>query len=356
MLPAIAWALATSSILYVVRPRMPIYDVTSVRIVYVALSFLWTFQLTATIQAGMQIRNENFVGADVHAAVVDIFYPDWHNVLQHIGELRDAPSLFRAGPTNDDEEETASFIIDLDDDPELEAMCQGIDLLLEHDRTEELDSQLVDRTKQCSAMISERRRDNLTSRGVHEQQKEQHQSTKTSDVPFLSVDPRGWTKSEGEVVSIQLRNMNPSTYLRFVWDAISNGGKVLVPAAGVAHLKSKHLPLPLTVGIMCDNEIDFRKNPWMIAGKECIIERIATGWSHIAEHGLEIRLEALRRYQETGSVLDRGSGKSFGNKAFMTNHKAIESSSSSSSFIQSGGVAEEKEIESHETIISWHDF
>jgi hypothetical protein len=338
---------------------MPIYDVTSVRIVYVALSFLWTFQLTATIQAGMQIRNENFVGADVHAAVVDIFYPDWHDVLQHIGELRDAPPLFRAGPNNDKEEEPASFIIDLDNDPELEAICQGIDLLLEHDRTEELDSQLVDRTKQCSAKMFERQRDNLANKGGQQQQQQQqqhHQSTKTSDVPFLSVDPRGWTKSEGEVVSIQLRNMKPSTYLRFVWDAISNGGKVLVPAAGVAHLKSKSLPLPLTVGIMCDNEIDFRKNPWMIAGKECIIERIATGWSHIAEHGLEIRIEALRRYQETGSVLDRGTGKGNGNKSVMTNQKAIDLLSTSSSSIHSGGSAEEIEMESHEAIISWHNF
>lgn len=96
MISAVALAVLSSSLFYLGSPRFPPYKVISLR-PYTAwdvtspLKFLWTGgTLTVHVEADLQINNTNFIGAEVHAAVVDLYHPDWNGELASIGNLKES--------------------------------------------------------------------------------------------------------------------------------------------------------------------------------------------------------------------------------------------------------------------------
>jgi len=54
---------------------------------------LSTFGLSADMEVSVEIENENFVGVEIHATFVDLYYPDWNGELRHIGDMTDKYSL-----------------------------------------------------------------------------------------------------------------------------------------------------------------------------------------------------------------------------------------------------------------------
>jgi len=256
VLPAISFALFTSSLLYLMTPRMPSYQITSIRLATVNLSYL--LRLDCQLFAGIQVENTNFFGADIHAALVDIYYPDWDGTLNHIGVLREVQKKA---------EVKLCYATATDRNP------TGVIL-----RGRDTSDSVSNESSMCLA-------DDI--------------DTKKS-APFLTIQPRSITISDADIVSIILKNVGPYTYFNAIKDAIKTGGTIDILISGVAHVKSS-LGLPLSLGIICDNTLDLFGRPTVqIAGRRCTVRNVWTGWTSLADHAKLLQQDTMRRYTEEG--------------------------------------------------------
>ena len=76
-------------------PQMPLYQVLSPRLVSLAVSSISNLELNAKFLAGISVENSNLVGAEIHSALVDLYYPDWDGSMQHIGYVEEANKIFQ---------------------------------------------------------------------------------------------------------------------------------------------------------------------------------------------------------------------------------------------------------------------
>ena len=65
---------------------------------------------------------------------------------------------------------------------------------------------------------------------------------------------------------------------------------------GGAHVKSSLGSIPLTLGLSCNNDLDLFRYPVTIAGKDCIVKGIRTGWVGLDEVALTLRGKTMQQY------------------------------------------------------------
>ena len=93
MLPLIASSTAvlalTFSVAKMTFPRwMPNYQVINLSLKKITLkSLLRSGEISMTINAGVQVDYSFYVGAELHASHVDLFYPDWNGNLQYVADF-----------------------------------------------------------------------------------------------------------------------------------------------------------------------------------------------------------------------------------------------------------------------------
>ena len=248
---------------------MPLYQVASLKIREMALTS-WRLHISSTILAGLQVHNPNVIGVNIHAAYVDLWYPDWRGDLQWIGYL-----------TETEEEDAA---LHCREERELYCLEQQRAIIEEEDEDE----------SQC----------------LNEEWK------RLPSEPFVSIYPQKTTMSHDCAISIRIPNLGPSVYARMLLDAIKQRGEIQILASGVAHVKSRSsistkLGLPLTLGVICDNSIQVTHRPIQIVGRKCVVEGVATGWTVLKESTLTLSEKAKEIYEIKGvgaDGLDEGEG------------------------------------------------
>jgi len=275
MLPILLWIASASSLLYVAMPRMPLYRMISIRLVTVAITSFYSLKLSATLRAGFQIENANIIGADAHSVLVDIYYPDWNGQLVHIGKLS----------------ETVNEQVGLG-----EGSRGGAMLYAEANEFNDSDCQE-------SSMWTIKN----TCESTH---KLDSNSLNDSPGPFFTIKGRQTTSTNDEIMTIFLENLEPKVYFNILRDAISNGGTIDVPTSGVAHLKASLSP-PISLGVTCYNSVRFYPPPLVIEMRECAIEGVSTGWPDIEGQSDKLRNDAMKRFEETGNISDRGKGRQY---------------------------------------------
>jgi len=262
MLPALSLALAAaaaSSLLLFLTPtlipRMPLYRLTSLHFSTVSLSYssLWTptnISISATLVAGVQIENENIMGADIYSTIIDLYYPDWSGDLQHIGILRETKAVL---PSSTTEEEKYQCWNDIDNGGDGDDVCI-----------------------------------------------EPRSPPPTSAAPFFTIDAQGTSISDAGVVSITLTDIAPKTYLKLLSDAFTARGVIEVQVSGGAHVRPSLLGgrVPLTLGLTCNNDLELFRFPAILTGKDCVVRGLRTGWVGLEEYAFELRGQTLRRYEE----------------------------------------------------------
>ena len=252
---ALVVALASSSLLYLATPRMPIYRVTSLRPAsFPRLSS--QLELSATFKAGLLVTNANFLGVDVHGAAFDIFYEDfWGADLSHIGMLRDTRTVdVEAATVRGMRHAGGSLFVD-------------------------------------AASVS-----TLSSAPA------QHVGEK-----IMTVGPRDTVSSEEDAMSVFLSDVAPGTSLRMIYDALSSSesagiGSVDVLTSGVIHVKAPRSPA-FMLGIVCDNRVDLLSIPWGITGKDCVVEGVYPGWEDTVRRTERLKEKIMRMYND-GTIFD----------------------------------------------------
>ncbi len=234
---------------------MPLYEVKSLKLKSIWFS-IFDFSLSAKFQAGVQIQNANFVGADLYKTVVDLYYPDLKGELKHIGYLKE---------TNND---------------------NG----MKSCRNEKYN---VDERIQSAKQVEHGYEICLPDEDDH-----------GDSSPFFTVYPRGISTSESDALSIFVENVSPSVALNLIKDAIKLRGSLDMFISGVAQVKTP-LGIPLSLGLFCDNAINLLQMPLQIIGKTCIVRSISTGWSGLKEQSSEIREHALDMYEKYGSIMSK---------------------------------------------------
>jgi hypothetical protein len=270
LITTLAAAAITALLVLVDPPQMPLYQVASLKIRELTLTSLWTMQISSTILAGLQVHNPNVIGVNIHATNVDLWYPDWKGDLQWIGYL-----------TQTEEEDAA-----LHCGQEREMRC------------------LEDEQQQQTTVENNKGKDDGGSQCLNEEWK------RLPSEPFVSIHPRSTTISHACAVSIHIPNLSPSIYFRILLDAITRGGEIQILVSGVAHVKSQsistNLGIPLTLGVICDNSIQVTQRPIQIAGRTCVVEGVATGWTALEESTFALRERAKEIYEIKG-VEDKNS-------------------------------------------------
>ncbi len=292
---------AMASIALFIAPTMPLYSVRDIQLAHIGISRSLT--LSAKLFTGMEVQNDNVLGADLYSTHVDIYYPDWNGVLQHIGHL----------------EETESIATNNNDDP----LC--------NDKGGEDDDRGI-----CIPMKG---------------------GDDPVPVPFFSVQPRGKSTSSPGAVTVYLNNVYPSTYLHIFYDLLINAGTIEILISGVAHVKSP-LGIPLSLGLVCDNTLSLLKFPIEIFGNSCIIEKISTGWSGLQELADEVKDSVMDYYdQKDGDIFNRRRIVTIEESGFL--HGSVAQNKIRNKDKNAGVLEIENEmgdILSLESILDWHDF
>jgi len=232
---------------YYASPSMPLYSAKDIQLISFHFS-MTQFTISAKILAGVEIDNDNVIGGDLYSAHVDIYYPDWNGELQSIGYLQE---------TKNDDAQLCQLDIGNDDDGN-------------------------------------------KGDGIPVQEEEDHGVCMTKEAkesPFFSVQSRGVSQSKSGAITIYLQNVSPEIYLNIIWHMMTQWGSIDLLVSGVAHVKTP-LGVPLSLGVICDNFLDLTKQPTQIVGRDCIVERISTGWGGLEDLAAEVKDRVLDYYSK----------------------------------------------------------
>lgn len=206
----------------------------------------------AKLLAGVEIDNGNIVGGDLYSTLVDVYYPDWDGTLQSIGYMQE---------TKEENGECLPPANDGDSSSLREEEDHGICIPQE-----------------------------------------------TNPLPVLSVQALGVSTSKPGIVTIYLEEITPRMILRILKDFLFQFGSIDFIVSGGAHVKSP-LGVPLSLGIICDNELDLKKLPLQIDGKACSVESVSTGWDDLDGLAREVREKVIGYHMETnGDIFNRRGG------------------------------------------------
>ena len=341
---AILYILINTTNITLLSPSMPLYQITSFQIKDFTFS-IYNLTLSTTILAGVQITNANIIGADLHSTIVDIYYPDWYGNLYQIGVLKETISsdfVDSEGPTIINNNNNNNVCIkdnglddDYDTDEEYKEITNVITTKNKKAKITKLDSGNVDNIR-----IED---DHGICLPSNINTNENKKITTTSTKPFFTIVPKGISISKSDAVSITIRNIPPKIYLNFIKDAIMSKGLMEIYISGVAHVKSP-LGIPLSLGILCDNEVHLFDIPIQVVGKNCVVKSVSTGWAGLVELAAEVRDSAMDTFTKRYSILQHDNN----NEEEMNEQKGEKDEEN------------ENEIEPFlslsEMILDWHDF
>lgn len=199
--------------------------------------------LSATIMTGVEIENENIVGADIYATIIDVYYPDWSGDLQHIGILKETQTT-------------------------------------------------VENRSQC--------RSDQENGGNDDDVCINPLSPPPPSSPFFTIDAQGTSISQAGAISIFLTDIPPKIYLKILSDMLTTRGVIEVRVSGGAHIRPSLLggSVPLTLGLTCNNDLELFRFPARITGKDCAVRGLKTGWVGLEEYAFELRGQAVRMYDD----------------------------------------------------------
>jgi hypothetical protein len=280
---------------YYASPSMPLYSAKDIQLINFRFS-MTRLEFSAKILAGVEIDNDNVVGGDLYSAHVDIYYPDWNGELQNIGYLQ-------------------------------ETKIDGQDCQAQHD------GEKGPVTFMPASRSTEEK--NQEDRGVCISEE------KNKPSPFFSVQSRGVSQSKSGAMTIYLQDVSPKVYLNIIWHLLNQWGSIDLLVSGVAHVKSP-LGVPLSLGVICDNFLDLTKRPTQIVGRDCIVERISTGWSGLEDLAPEVKERVLGYYFK------------YDGDIFQKRVNDRKGSSEGPDAIAAKSLADF--FSSSEVVMDWHDF
>jgi hypothetical protein len=251
-LQVLAGALVASGVFYVLTPRMPKYQLNGIHLYDLSISPL-NLSFDCHLRAGIEIENENFFGAEIYSAFMDVYYNDWSGRLTPIG-----------------------FVKEADGDTSLSSKWAFLYSDAPHNNSSN-HRQKVQRVVHADTMNN-----SITSSG-----------------PFISILPRTITISEANALSIFLKNLTPRIYLNIIYDTIKSAGSLSMLVSGVAHVQSS-FGLPLTLGVVCDNSLNVRWRPFHITSRNCEVKSISMGWKDLQSHAAKLRHFIIQTYTKKG--------------------------------------------------------
>ncbi len=282
MISAIVGTLSLSALLFLLSPRFPDYQITKIHLLSLSVShLLLRWVITCTVVADVEIYNSNFIGAFVHSAIMDIYYPDWRGVLQPIAALRDKNTY---------------------------------EYQLHHDRIQNYDNNVtyipvLEKEYQLDVNSIQqeegkrKRYGKVLGPDFFKDEKEQ-QAERNISSPFF-LPPRTKASMKDAVISVSELGLRIGLPLLLEFFR-SPFGEIRMLSAGVAHVKASiGLPpaLPATVSVMCDHRINALVFPARIIGRTCSPVEIFPGWLNKEEQRFRIQKEITERYKVYGSVL-----------------------------------------------------
>ena len=189
-IPALSmWVVGLLCAYQFAKPRLPHYSFQIKKFP------VWRWvngQLKTRLGAGVRLRNDNFVPIDVHALSFDLFYPDWHGTLAHIGNVQDTQQWQKKGP--------------------------------------KLSTQYDDEASIMTSLYSS-----------------------ASTAPLWALLPRQSFETDDNVYVEPAGGIKVLSSLG--WDLVRQGGTLSIPSSGVIQIKA-HSKFPLTLSILCDNLLD----------------------------------------------------------------------------------------------------
>jgi len=310
--------------------------------------------------AGMQIENANFVGGDLHATIVDLYYPDWNGDLVHIGVLRETATTVSTPTTtssvgnggNGNDNVSGSKNTGKNGNSKSNGKNSCTNTRIDSDiKKNKLKKEKRELNSGGNDAVNEEKDKDLDDYGMCPS------SPKPSppSLPFFKIQPRGISTSKSDAVTITIDNLRPGVYLNIIWDAIAQRGSLDMSISGAAHIKSQSHPLgiPLSLGIMCDNKVNLLRYPIQILGRNCVVRNVSTGWAGLTELASEVREGAMKIFTERDKNKDES--ESEGTVAMDSNANSGTNNDSAG-----GNVEREKGLEtffkSSEVILDWHDF
>lgn len=315
MIGILAFGAIATLIAYFAAPSMPMYSAKDIQLKRFRFSFT---ELTASLEilAGVEIDNGNIVGGDLYSTLVDIYYPDWNGTLSSIGYLRETQRQ--------------------------DMMEHENNIVCKKDRTTEGRKGGGDDDDDDTYNTMDRNQEDY---GICIPSDKKYLK---NPQPFFSVQSRGVSTTEPGAITIYINRIPPRIYLNIIKDIITGWGAMNLLVSGVAHVKSP-LGLPLSLGVICNNYLDITKLPLQVVGKECIVERISTGWSGLEELALEVKERVLGYYvAKNGDIFGARSEESSPRRQYPEQEKGTEVITPKSSM--------EQLFLSSEVILDWHDF
>jgi hypothetical protein len=319
-----------------VQPRLPVYTLT--------LTPWWPFgmrqsavtgQWVTSISTNVQLFNANFLHLDVYAVSFDLYGERIQSdndpnhgmepivVLEHIGNLQDEQQHIATAPfvvvsTNKDSPRSGNG----DGSPIRSNMVDATEVLLS------LEQSSLPNTLQQQPLWSIAPRSNFSST-----------TNLYMSMPSSSSSSSGTANNTAALVNM-LRVLR-----RLVWRWWHGRGRLTVVTTGVAHLKASTtristtttssssssssavtqpftmsswwgtvsskgpllLQAPLTVSIVCDNQVDTWQ--WTVVGTTCTMYSMSPGWLDLTVAAATVRQYAqtqLTVHPQTGSVLVQG--------------------------------------------------
>ena len=296
---AIAWTLSCCAAIFIVSPRYPYYQITELRLVsFSPIKLLLRWVVTCTLEADIEIDNANFVGAEVHSAVMDLYYPD-DGVLRYIGDLRDKHTYqFRLSPKSLCVDRiiggnNATFSCFSGNRRDLSPNLQiywnnGYGSIVTTDY-------IVSSNKTCA---------NSVKHPLEGENPMKSQLEGENPAPFY-LPPR--TKAVMHSNFISIDDMGPRIPISILLEFFRRPfGEVRMLSAGVAHVKTSSgltPSLPVTVTVLCDHRINALTFPAQIIDRICSPVEISTGWLNKEIQRVKLRKEITKRFDAVGGVL-----------------------------------------------------